>query len=41
MRIFWFAVVCILVGMLVGNRMTTDGDLPGCTTPKAVVTTGK
>jgi hypothetical protein len=30
MRIFWLAVVCLIVGVIVGNRMAAEGSLPGC-----------
>lgn len=33
MRIFLLALACLIIGMIIGNRMTHDGDIPGCPTP--------
>jgi len=39
MRIILLTVACLIIGAVVGNRMTHDRDLPGCPVP-AVSTTG-
>ena len=30
MRIVLLAAACLLIGMIVGNRMAAEGTLPGC-----------
>lgn len=30
MRIVWLAVACIIIGVVIGNRMAAEGSLPGC-----------
>jgi hypothetical protein len=34
MRIVLLALACILVGILIGNRMAAEGSLPGCPGPR-------